>query len=81
MSHEDNSHTYKENSYGDITVDDVNLLCHTSRNFLNNNRNTPDFYKMISPDFFTIGNKERYDLLDKNAIIVDFAFKKPAKKN
>ena len=60
-----NAHKYIKKEDGNIFVEGLRLLCYSSINFEKRNKLIPDdIYKMISPDFIDITNKERIKVLE-----------------
>ncbi|HOU97504.1 MAG TPA: hypothetical protein PLP65_01530 [Bacteroidales bacterium] len=58
-----NTCKYSKKENGNIYVG--SLLCYTSENFTSRRKLIPDdIYKMISPDFLNMTNKERLKMLD-----------------
>lgn len=57
-------HDYYIKEDGNIFIEGFGLLSYSSENFNTRNKLIPDnIYKMISPDFFNMTNKERLNLL------------------
>jgi len=58
-----NTRKYSKKENGNVYVG--SLLCYTSESFISRRKLiTDDIYKMISPDFLNITNKERLKMLD-----------------
>ena len=53
----------KEN--GDIILENENLKCFNSSNFLSNKKYSEDLYKMIDMNFLNLTNSKRYEILEK----------------
>jgi hypothetical protein len=60
-----NKYHYSQKENGNIFIEELNKICYSCENFISRNKLiSDDIYEMISQNFLTMTNQERFKVLD-----------------